>query len=174
VSYNAHILLGHILKAYGFDGTVTVKIDEAFKTKIPEMESVFLEIDGRPVPFFISESEITGTEIIRLKFRGYDSFEKINEFTGCRVLLAKAGTGRRKGLNSSSLTGFTVFLPGNRLIGTVTDILENPGQILLILKSANEDEILIPFHEDLIISIDKKKQFIVMELPEGLTEINLF
>ncbi len=33
-------------------------------------------------------------------------------------------------------------------------------------------ELLIPFHEDFIISIDKRKKIIIMDLPEGLTEIN--
>ncbi len=32
------------------------------------MESVFLEIEGKPVPFFISESEYPGGDILRLKF----------------------------------------------------------------------------------------------------------
>ena len=45
------------------------------------MESVFLEIEGRPVPFFISESEYSGADILKLRFEGYDSIEKISEFT---------------------------------------------------------------------------------------------
>jgi 16S rRNA processing protein RimM len=172
VAYNVHILLGRILKADGFDGSVTIKLEEAFREKIPEMESVFLEIDGKPVPFFISESESAVNDILRLKFNGYDSIEKINEFVGCRVYLTTPGTGKSKVLNSSGFTGYSVFLPGNRLLGEVTDIIENPGQILLILKSPAGKEILVPFHEDFIISVNKRKKLIEMDLPEGLTEIN--
>jgi 16S rRNA processing protein RimM len=172
VAYNAHILLGRILKAGGFDGSVTIKLEEAFREKIFEMESVFLEIEGKPVPFFISESESTGNDILRLKFNGYNSFEKINEFVGCKVYLTSACKGKNKVLSSSGFVGFAVFLPGDRLLGAITDIIENPGQILLILKSTAGKEILIPFHEDLIISIDKRKKRIEMDLPEGLTEIN--
>jgi 16S rRNA processing protein RimM len=64
------------------------------------------------------------------------------------------------------------FSRGDRLLGEVTNIIENPGQILLILKSPEGKEILIPFHEDFIVSINKKKKLIEMDLPEGLTEIN--
>jgi len=172
VAYNAHILLGRILKADGFGGSVTIKLEEAFREKIPGMESVFLEIEGKPVPFFISESESTGNDILRLKFDDYDSIEKINEYIGCKVYLTSATKGKSKVLNSSGFSGFTVFLPGNKLLGEVTDLIENPGQILLILKSPAGKEILVPFHEDLIISIDKRKKLIQMDLPEGLTEIN--
>jgi 16S rRNA processing protein RimM len=172
VAYNAHILLGRILKADGFDGSVTIKLEEAFREKIPEMESVFLEIEGKPVPFFISESESTGNDILRLKFDSYDSIEKINEYIGCKVYLTSAVKGKNKVLNSFGFSGFTVFLPGNKLLGEVTDLIENPGQLLLILKSPAGKEILIPFHEDFIISINKRKKRIEMDLPEGLTEIN--
>jgi 16S rRNA processing protein RimM len=172
VAYNAHILLGRILKADGFDGSVTIKLEEAFREKIPEMESVFLEIEGKPVPFFISESESTGNDILRLKFDSYDSIEKINEYIGCKVYLTSAVKGKNKVLNSFGFSGFTVFLPGNKLLGEVTDLIENPGQLLLILKSPAGKEILIPFHEDLIISIDNRKKRIEMDLPVGLTEIN--
>ena len=172
MAYNAHILLGNILKADCFDGSVTIKVEEAFREKIPKMESVFLEIDGKPVPFFISESGSTVNNNLRLKLDGYDSIEKINEFIGCKVYLSSAGNGKNKVLNSSGFTNFNVFLPGDRLLGEVTNIIENPGQILLILKSPEGKEILIPFHEDFIVSINKKKKLIEMDLPEGLTEIN--
>ncbi len=51
------------------------------------MESVFLEIEGRPVPFFISGYGIFGADILKLRFEGYDSDEKISEFVGCRIFL---------------------------------------------------------------------------------------
>ena len=58
MAYNANILLGRILKIQGYDGTITVKLEKDFIDNIPEMESVFLEIEGKPVPFFISSSAI--------------------------------------------------------------------------------------------------------------------
>jgi 16S rRNA processing protein RimM len=172
VAYDAHILLGRILKAHGFSGTVTVKLEEEFIENIPEPESVFLEIDGKPVPFFISESENTGADILRLKFDGYDSTEKITEFIGCKVFLTSGGTDKNTDIKSSGITGFTVVLSGGKTIGTVINVIENPGQILLVLKNADGKELLIPFHEDLINSINKRKKVIEMDLPEGLTEIN--
>ena len=37
----------------------------------------------------------------------------------------------------------------------------------------NNKEALIPLHEDTIIKIDKKKQQVIVTLPEGLLEIYL-
>ena len=55
------------------------------------MESVFLEIEGRPVPFFVSGSDYSGADILKLRFDGYDSSDKVSEFTGCRIFLTTAG-----------------------------------------------------------------------------------
>ena len=172
MAYDAHILLGRILKAHGFDGTVTVKLEEAFIESIPELESVFIEIDGKPVPFFISESETSGADILWLKFDGYDSAGKINEFIGCRVFLTSHVKRGSRRFISSGLTGHTIFNPEGKVIGTIDEIIENPAQPLLVLKTPEGMELLIPFHEDLIVSADKKKRQIVMNLPEGLIGIN--
>ena len=58
------------------------------------------------------------------------------------------------------------------MIGKVSDVIENPGQLLLIVITEKGTEIMVPFHEDLIVSFDKKRKIISMDLPEGLLEIN--
>ena len=85
MAYNSNILLGRITKVSGYEGAVTVKLEKIFSENIPQMESVFLEIEGRPVPFFISDSEYSGADILKLQFEGYDSIEKVSEFmvAGC-------------------------------------------------------------------------------------------
>jgi len=171
MAYDANILLGRISKVHGFEGAVTVILEKTFIKNIPEMESVFLEIEGKPVPFFIKESDYPGGDILRLIFDGYDTFEKVNEFAGCRVFLTK-GDKKRSGSDVKTFFNYKVCLPDNSLIGTIRELFENPGQWLLEIKTPAGKELLIPFHEDLIVSIDKRKKIIIMNLPEGLTDLN--
>ncbi|MBN2632313.1 MAG: 16S rRNA processing protein RimM [Bacteroidales bacterium] len=171
MGYNATILLGRISKIHGFEGAVTVKLERTFVEKIPEMESVFIEFEGKPVPFFIEDHEYRGGDILRLKFSGYDSFDRVREFAGCRIFLT-SGKAPGKEKDTGSIKGFKIMLSDGTLTGTITRIIENPGQLLLELSAADNKAILIPFHDDLIISTDIKKKIIVMDLPEGLTEIN--
>lgn len=172
MAYNCNILLGRITKVSGYEGAVTVKLEKAFTENLPHMESVFLETDGKPVPFFISDSEYSGADILRLSFKDYESVEKVSEFIGSRIFLVSdksLNTGKTAEMN---LTGYEVFVQESIHLGTITEIIENPGQWLLIIKSAGGKEILIPLHEDFIVSINKKKKSIQMDLPEGLTDIN--
>jgi 16S rRNA processing protein RimM len=171
VGYNANILLGRILKIQGYDGTMTVKLGKDFIDNIPEMESVFLEIEGKPVPFFISSSQYSGSEILKLRFEGFGTYEKVSDFAGCLVFLT---TGKVKSPRSGnkSITGFKVILSNKTALGSIEEIINNPGQDLLKIISPEKKEILIPYHDDFIVRIDKKKRIITVQLPEGLTEIN--
>ena len=172
MAYINSILLGQITKVSGYEGAVTVKLEKFFFENIPQMESVFLEIEGRPVPFFVSYSEYSGADILKLKFEGYDSIEKISEFTGCRIFLTSGKPVENNADDIKSLIGYKVLIQNDILIGTISEVIPNPGQWLLKINSAKDKEILVPFHEDFIVKIEKKKKILVMNLPDGLTEIN--
>jgi 16S rRNA processing protein RimM len=172
MAYKSNILLGRITKVSGYEGAVTVKLEKKYSENIPLMESVFLEIEGRPVPFFISDSEYSGADILKLSFEGYTSIEKVSEFTGCNVFLTTGVPDNNQEEDIRSLTGYKVFMQDEKLLGSIKEVIQNPGQLLLNIISTENNEILIPFHEHFIVSIDKKKRIIVMNIPEGLTEIN--
>ncbi len=171
MSYEKHILLGKITRVYGFNGVVTIKLERNFSEKIPEMESVYIEIDGRPVPFFVKYAEQPDDISIRLQFSGYESDLKMKEFVGSNVYLTK-GVKISRSDDMSSLINYKVLSGEKEMIGSVIELIEQPGHFLLNIKTTRGKELLLPLHEDLIISIDKKRKIIEMIIPEGIDEIN--
>jgi len=169
---NNKILLGTIVKIHGYDGTVIIKSEHIFVEDIKHMESVFIETDGKPVPFFISSVELYGDETIKMKFSGYESYDKISEFNGCRVFLTSGEEKSKSTGDISRLLGFTVLLRNRKPVGTITGIINNSMQDILKITSPENKEILVPFHPDLITRIDEVKKILFADLPEGLTEIN--
>jgi len=172
MAYSSNILLGRILKVSGFEGAVSVKLEKKNSENLPALESVFLEIEGRQVPFFISYSEYNGDDILKLKFEGYDTVEKIREFTGCRVFLTTSVPGNKPDKDIQYLKDYKVIIEGDRLLGSVTEVIPNPGQWLLNILSTEKKDILIPLHDHFIVSIDEASKTIIMDIPEGLTDIN--
>jgi 16S rRNA processing protein RimM len=166
------ILLGKIIKISGFEGAVTVRTERSFAGEIPEMESVFLEIEGRPVPFLLEYSESFGDGTARLKFEDYDTYEKVKEFAGCSVLIDASAVEPDTGAERDDLTGYELHDENGRHLGTITGVTENPGQLLLNVRTEKGGELLIPLHEDLIISADTEKKIITMTIPDGLTDLN--
>jgi 16S rRNA processing protein RimM len=173
MDYKSEILLGRINRIIGNEGSVSVKLEKAFIDNIPEMESVFLEIDEKPVPFFISHLEYPGGDICKLKLDGYSTFDRLAEFNGCRVFLTSVPAGHKAAARpAAAITGFKVVTQGDEQLGTVRRVIDNPGQVLLELVSPDGREILVPFHSDLVIRSDRRKKLIVMDLPEGLAGLN--
>ena len=172
MAYKSNILLGRITKLSGYEGAVAVKLEKIFTVNIPQMESVFLEIEGRPVPFFISGMEYTGADILKLSFDGYNSIEKVSEFTGSNVFLTDSAISNDILPESQNLIGYFVTDHLNREIGSISDIIANNGQWLLNVISSDKKKFLIPFHEHFIVRIDKMGKLVVMNIPDGLLEIN--
>ena len=172
MAYKCNILLGRITKTSGYEGAVAVRLEKIFTENIPLMESVFLEIEGRPVPFFIAELEYSGADILKLSFDGYDSNEKLSEFIGCRIFLTSGISDDNLKEENQSLIGYKVFVSEDKVLGSISEVLSNNGQWLINVKSINKKDILIPFHEDFIVRMDKRKKVIFMNIPEGLTDIN--
>jgi 16S rRNA processing protein RimM len=172
MAYINNILLGRITKVSGYAGAVAVKLEKIFTENIPRMESVFLEIEGRPVPFLISESEYSGADNLKLRFEGYESAEKISEFVGCRVFLTGELPVTKRNTDSQALIGYSVYNHDDSEAGKISEIFSNNGQWLLEILSPEGKSILVPFHEDLIIRIDRRKKIVVMDIPDGLLEIN--
>jgi 16S rRNA processing protein RimM len=172
MTYKYQILLGRISRANGYDGSLIIKLEKSFFDNIPEMESVFLEINGKPVPFFISSSEYPGGDSLKLKLEGYTTYEKVSEFSGCRIFLTTINDEAQPENKPENINGFKVILQNKYLIGTVKEIIQNPGHDLLKIISPGKKEILMPFHEDFIVGYDISKKTITVELPEGLIDLN--
>jgi len=172
MAYKNDILLGRIMKVSGYEGAVTVKLERFFSGKLPHMESVFLEIEGRPVPFFIADPEYSGADILKLKFDGYNSPEKVIEFVGSRVFLTTSAAVENKIEEIKSLIGYSVLTSDNIRLGSIEEVIPNPGQWLLSVLSPSNKAIFIPLHEHFIVKVDRKKKVLIMDIPEGLTEIN--
>lgn len=166
------ILLGKIVKIHGFDGTVMVRTDSRFSGRIKESEPVFLIVEGKPVPFFVGSAEQTRPGSLLIKFDGYDTPDSIKEFTGCEITIPDEPDESLILPDSEDITGFVLFSSEGPEIGTITELIRNPGQDLLRVISNNNEEILIPLHEDLIVSIDRGSKSVRMNIPDGLIEIN--
>src|SRR5664280_2048330 len=162
MAYKSEILLGKIIKLSGYEGAVAVKLEKIFTENIHRMESVFLEIEGKLVPFFISRSEYNGADILKLWFDGYNSNNKISEFIGCWIFLTSGTAINKNKVGPENLIGYSIFVEEDKLLGSISEVMTNSEQWLINVISIKKKNILIPFHEDFIVSLDKRKKVIIM------------
>jgi 16S rRNA processing protein RimM len=70
------------------------------------------------------------------------------------------------------LVGYDLLNQDRQLIGAIEDIMNLPEQDLAQIM-VNGREVLVPLQDDLILEINNKKQFIQVDIPDGLLEMYL-
>ena len=163
--------IGTLVKLYGYKGEFVLAKDEDIVIETEDWESVFIEIDGLLVPFFIDKiinpSEVTAI----ISFDGIKLEDKARKFLNMEVFQVLSLVSNQEIIDTDKLNGYKVIDHKVKYIGIVDGIL-NYNQNLLLRIINEKKEILIPLVEKIIININHKKQEIYINSPDGLFEIN--
>ena len=150
--------IAKILKSNGTDGGLLIGVRDIDVNEIDLKEPVFIEFDGLPVPFFIQDIQQKGTSKAVVHLNDVTSLQDAEEIVGREVYIE----GEWEEEEELNFDGWTVY-DHDRKLGTVTGLEPIPGNPCLYIG-----DILIPFHEDFIVSLDEKKKTLHLNLPEGL------
>ncbi|HNW90194.1 MAG TPA: ribosome maturation factor RimM [Bacteroidales bacterium] len=166
---------GKIIKTQGYKGGLIAHIEPGFKEKIIKTEFVFVEIQHERVPFFIVSIEHQYNNVFFILLEDIDILEKAQKLSGCGLFLmetAKAEKSSQKAFHNydlKDLTGFDVVDNKSGNIGKIDQILELPQQHIMQVFH-DKKEILIPFNEDIVLSIDVVHKRVNIQAPEGLID----
>ena len=155
--------IAKVLKSNGVDGDVLVSAPDV---ALEDLQGpVLIDFDGLPAPFFIESCSRRGTGKYVIHLTDVCNLEDAEELVG-RFLMSDEVEEEDDAVQD--FTGWKVLNRGD-YVGTVTDCEPIPGNLCLYLKPAEDaDEIIIPLHEDLIISIDEDSLTLNLNLPDGL------
>ena len=167
------ILLGTISKTHGINGQVVLRTNNLRFDDILEMELVFLEIDGLPVPFFIAEFTERSNDSLVVKFDDIESEEAAKELIGSKVFIGESAIIASESSlpKMHSLTGYTVIDESLGELGILEDIIENSENPLLRITKGSR-EILLPLHDEFIKKVDSESSIIFVSSPEGLIDLD--
>lgn len=167
--------IGNIQKHHGIKGEVVLTFDQEISDDIEGQDIVFIEIDGGLVPFFISTYRFQSVKSAIVSFQLAQTQEEIKEITGKPVFLENKKQAKIESheTNYPNVIGFSLVDQKHQFIGTIKNVIENPNNPLLEIDvPTNESkEVLIPFHEELIIDVNEPEKWLQMKLPEGLLEL---
>ena len=166
-----YIKIGRTGKAFGAEGALKLKVDEQFLDDFFDAPVVFIELLGKPVPFFLDHIHKESPLIIKLE--EVDSRETALELAGKGLFLRRediAEESLEQPLNLSALEGFRIFDQALGEVGQIEEVIELPQQLMAVLQYEGR-EVLIPLSSQLILEVDAEGQRIEMDLPEGLLEL---
>lgn len=163
--------IGKINKPHGVKGEMSFTFsDDIFDRK--DGEYLLFLLDGILVPFFIEEYKFKSDSSAIIKFEGINSVEKARNYVNVDVYYPKKEADEDEMQNSLNyFIGFGIYDSKYGYVGEIVDIDDSTSNLLLIVENNNE-EIMIPFHEDLIVGLDSKAKNIELKLPEGIIDID--
>lgn len=164
--------LGKITKPFGFKGQVIFFLDVDTPEDYATLDSVFVEVKGVLIPYFIKEISINGNKAT-VTFEDLSPAEA-QALVGCNLylpldLLPKL-TGNK--FYYHEIIGWNVVDSEKGDIGTIKSVIDFPAQPLFQIFK-NDTEILIPIIDPVINKVDRDKKTIFITAPNGLIDLYL-
>ncbi|MFD2543297.1 ribosome maturation factor RimM [Lacinutrix gracilariae] len=166
--------LGKIVKKYSFKGEVLVKLDTDEPELYDGLESVFVDLRGNLVPFFIENAQLHKSELLRLKFEDVDTEDDADAILKSNLYLPLEFLPKLEDdkFYFHEIIGFTIKDTNFGDVGTITGVNDTTAQALFEIDR-DGIEILIPMNDHFIKKVDKENKVILVETPEGLIDLYL-
>lgn len=166
--------LGKITKTHGIKGEVILWLDVDYPEDYEDLESVFLDVKGELIPFFIEEYQLRGNRAI-VRFEDVETFEQAEKMVNLQAFLPLEVLPSLEGNDQfyyHEIVGFQVIDTNLGELGLVQTIYSMQAQDLLVM-SYKSKEVLIPINDDIVLTADKQAKTLTVALPEGLLDVYL-
>ena len=138
-----------------------------------EADYIVCLMDGILVPFFFESYRFRSDSTALIKLEGIDTEQQARRMTNIEVYFPKEHADKLDDdeLTWSYFVGFLIKDINKGEIGKVTDVDDSTINTLFVVDH-NGSEVLIPAQEDFIVDLDRDNRVIVMNLPEGLLDLD--
>lgn len=166
--------LGKIVKKHSFKGELVIKLDTDEPELYGNMESVFVDLGGNLVPFFIEKSSLSKGTMLRVKFEDVNSEDEADMMIRSGIYLPLDLLPKLEGnkFYFHEVIGFKVIDINHGEVGVVININDTAAQPLFEIER-DDKEIFIPLIDDFVKKIDRENKEIQVETPEGLIDLYL-
>lgn len=165
--------LGKITRKHGLSGNVILKLDTDQPDFYKKLESIFVEINGLLVPFFIEKVVWSKQDNLNLLFKNTND-ALVEQLLGKNVFLPLSTlpslTGKK--FYYHEVIGFEIMEEDGKTCGEIASINDQTAQHYFILNLAQK-QVVIPIIKEWILEVNRDKKFIKMQLPEGLMDVFL-
>ncbi len=160
--------LGNITKLHGLYGHVTLKLDTDEPSSYYHMESVFVNINEQPVPFFIEEIDVLKPDTLRVLFRDVEAAILVGKEVLMPLNTLPPLTGKQ--FYFHEVIGFDLRNQTEK-IGIIEKVNDKAAQALFLIVKETGEEQYIPIIKEWIVDVNREDKYISMDLPDGIMDL---
>tara|TARA_B100000945_G_scaffold200660_1_gene161352 strand:+ start:240 stop:749 length:510 start_codon:yes stop_codon:yes gene_type:complete len=166
------MLIGHVCKTHGLNGQFTIKLCVPIDLCPLFTELKIIYIENTSTPLEITNSVLSNTLFLKTKLKNINNREEAKLILRKNITIREGDhTNIDKAIRKKNeFVNFKMIDRNVGEIGIVTKIDFNRPQSLLFVKNENK-KILIPYVKDFIINVNKEKQELNVDLPDGIVDI---
>lgn len=174
ITDNELIKIGAITKPHGIKGEMTASLD--YDIDLSELKCIVVPVDNIYVPFFINGVRPKSAENVILSIDGISNEIEAKELCGLPYYALLSDVDIEGGLNDeggyiSDFVGYEIYDTEMQPIGRISDYDDTTENVLFHVTTPEGKLLFIPVAADLIKHLDTDKHAIVMDLPDGLIDM---
>ena len=170
------ISIGHYNKPHGVAGEISATIDVDIDL-LRSLSCLVSEVDGIFVPFFVNACRPKSSETVLLTIDGINNEMEATLLVNADIYALKRDYTERSveedadGYPLDYFIGFELRDTQGTKIGEIIAVDEQTENAIFIVNR-DDEECMVPAADELIVEFDVDEKTMVMDLPQGLLELN--
>jgi 16S rRNA processing protein RimM len=170
------IAIGHYNKPHGVAGELSATVDVDLEV-LRGLSCLVSAIDGIFVPFFVNAIRPKSVDTMLLTIDGIENEKEAARLVNRDIYALKRDYQQESidadadGYPLDFFIGFELRDSDGSRVGEITDVDEQTENAIFVVDR-DGSEIMVPATDDLIVEFDVDNKLMVMDLPEGLLDLN--
>ena len=170
------IAIGHYNKAHGVAGEISATIDVDFEV-LRALSCLVSDIEGIFVPFFVNSVRPKNSDTVLLTIDGIDTEMEAARLVNHDIYALKRDYRQENdeydadGYPLDYFIGFELRDSDGTRVGQIAQVDEQTDNAIIMVEDG-DTEFLVPATDDLIVEFDLDKKVMVMNLPQGILDLN--
>ncbi len=173
MEHEGYYLLGTFVRTHGVRGHLIVKLDVDDPSVYRKLESIWIETNGKLLPFTITSATLNG-EFLNISVDGVADKNSADLLVRSRVFMPLAQLPKLKGkrLYLHEVKGMMAIDKNAGELGRIEQIYDLPEQPVASVMFRGK-ELLFPLITTFIERADMENKVLYLKLPDGLIDIYL-
>lgn len=163
--------VGVISSTHGLKGEVKVFPTTDDPKRFRKLKKVILDTGKEQIPLNVTGVKFFKNQVI-LKFREFDDINEIEKYKNCDLLVTREQAVPLEENENFivDLIGLQVVTDENKVLGTLTDVLQTGANDVYVVETEDKKEILLPAIPSCILDVDLEEEVMTVHVLEGLLE----